>query len=277
MRSLRALLGTIVSLATVGVHSVPANAAPTANSSVVVQDTIIHLVGDAPVHAYVVRPGGHLPDHGAAGILFLHWFAPGTTGADRTEFLPEAIALAERGTVSVLPQQTFPWDANPVGDARDVATIKAELAVDRDLIGWLADDRQVDPARIGVVGHDYGAMYGAVLSDTDRRVRTAVAITPDATWGNWFVKYWLGYTGQQAAAYDALFATLDPVDHLGRLGTHLFLQFGDHDIYIDATTRHAFRVAAPQAAMVVYPADHSVAVQTAKDQRDSWLTWQLGL
>jgi hypothetical protein len=31
------------------------------------------------------------------------------------------------------------------------------------------------------------------------RRRTAVLATPDATWGHWFVKYWLGFTGQRAA------------------------------------------------------------------------------
>jgi dienelactone hydrolase len=284
MRPLRGIVGIVASMAMVGVTSVSAQAARTdagaaraPGGSVIVEDVTIRLPGDAPVHAYVVRPGGRQPDHAAAGILFLHWFAPGTTGADRAEFLSEAVALAEAGTVSLLPQQTFPWDANPVGDARDIATIKAEIAVDRNLIGWLAGDHQVDPARIGIVGHDYGAMYGAVLADTDGRVRTAVAITPDATWGNWFVKYWLGYTGDRAADYQALFASLDPIGHVNRLGSHLFLQFADHDIFIDAATRQAFMAAAPHAAVVVYPADHSVMVQTAKDQRDSWLAWQLRL
>jgi hypothetical protein len=51
-------------------------------------------------------------------------------------------------------------------------------------------------------------------------VHAAVLATPDATWGHWFVKYWLGYTGQCAVHYEGLFDKVQPVDHVSRLGTH---------------------------------------------------------
>ena len=86
-------------------------------------------VPDRPaVPAYLVRPAGPAFPDGAPAVLFLHWFDPRATDGDRTEFVAEAVRLAARGVVSLLPQQGFPWTGDPVGDARDVAAVEAELA-----------------------------------------------------------------------------------------------------------------------------------------------------
>ena len=128
-----------------------------------------------------------------------------------------------------------------------------------------------------MVGHDYGAMYGTLLTSADRRVHTAVFATPDATWGHWFVKYWLGFTGKRAARDDALVASLQPVRHVSRLGSHELFQWAGRDIFVAARVRKQFAAAAPQARVDFYPtADHQLttAAQTA---RDAFLAKQLRL
>lgn len=253
-----------------------ADADPTASASVTVSDVTLRVRGEQ-VPMYVVAPDRQRGQrgHANAGILFMHWFAPGTVGADRTEYLAAAVRLAQRGTVSFLPEGHFPWHADPIGTTADADAIRGQLAVFRDLLGRLAARGDVDPGRIAVVGHDYGAMYGALLA-SDPRVHAAVLETPDATWENWFLKFWLGFEGDQATQYAATFAGLEPVDAVRGLGAHLFLQFADDDFFIPAEVRDQWAAAAPGAKLTVYPADHALTT-AAQDDREAWLADELGL
>jgi dienelactone hydrolase len=269
-----ALVGVLAAVAAtpspaVGVHSAASK------TRVIVQDVRIPVHGQPAVSAYLVRSAGSLARHSHAGILFLHWL--GQIHSDRTEFLAEATELAPKGAVSLLPQGIFPWTAAPVGNQHDVATIKAQLAAFRACLNWLIKHRYIDPSRVAVVGHDYGAMYGALLAQTDHHVHTAVLATPDATWGHWFVKYWLGFTGAHATRYDALFAKLQPVDHVSRLGSHELFQWAGQDIFINAAVRGLFAKHAPKAKVDLYStSDHQLTDQAQAD-RDAFLANQLSL
>jgi dienelactone hydrolase len=261
------------------VAAAPPRAAGTSTSppvsQVIVQDVRVPVPGQQPVPAYLVRSAGNLKPGSHAGILFLHWL--GQIHSDRTEFLSEAIQLAPRGAVSLLPQGVFPWQAAPTGTVHDVTAIKQQFAVFQACLNWLIAKSYVSGSRVAVVGHDYGAMYATLLTSADPRVHAAVFATPDATWGHWFVKYWLGFKGKRAARYKAQFASLQPVRHVSRLGSHELFQWAARDIFVSASVRKQFAAAAPLAPVDFYPhADHQLttAAQTA---RDAFLTRQLGL
>lgn len=244
-------------------------------TQVSVQDIRVPVPGQQPVPAYLVRSAGALKPGSQAGILFLHWL--GQIHSDRTEFLAEAIQLAPRGAVSLLPQGVFPWRVAPSGKPADVTAIKQQLAVFQACLNWLISKNYVSGSRIAVVGHDYGAMYGALLANSDPRVHTAVLATPDATWGHWFVKYWLGFTGSRAAHYKALFASLQPVRHVSRLGSHELFQWAGKDIFVSASVRKRFAAAAPLSPVDFYPAaDHQLDT-AAEIARDKFLAAELGL
>ncbi|MGI9005169.1 MAG: dienelactone hydrolase family protein [Streptosporangiaceae bacterium] len=266
----------IFAAAAAGGTAVPAHASPPAAAArVVVSDIRIAVPGQAAVPAFLVRPAGRLRQHSQAGILFLHWL--GQIHSDRTEFLAEAIGLAERGAVSILPEGTFPWTVSPGGTARDVRRISRQLAAFRACLNKLFHAPSVDKSRVAVVGHDYGAMYGALLASSDHRVRAAVLATPDATWGHWFVKYWLGFKGKKAAAYDALFTRLQPVRHVSRLGRRELFQWAGSDIYVSAAVRREFALAAPHALVKLYQgADHQLT-SAAETDRAQFLARQLHL
>ena len=251
-----------------------AAAQPAAKSSVVIRDVTLNVRGTA-VSMYVVAPAAHRA-HSHAGILFLHWFAPGTVGADRTEYLADAVRLAEEGTVSFLPQGGFPWQADPIGTNADARAIRHQLAVFRSLLHRLANRADVDPTRVAVVGHDYGAMYAALLARSDRHVHAAVLQTPDATWENWFLKFWLGYEGEQAAQYAATFAELEPVDAIHGLGDRIYLQFADDDFFIPEEVRTAFAESDPGAKVSLYAAEHELNTDATTD-RLAWLETELNL
>jgi dienelactone hydrolase len=269
-----ALAGVLAAVA-VAPSGAVATRSPASKSQVIVQTVRIPVAGQHPVVAYLVRSAGTLRPHSHAGILFLHWL--GQIHSDRTEFLAEATELAPTGAVSLLPQGVFPWTVAPAGTPHDVTTVKQQLAAFRACLKWLTARRYVAGSRVAVVGHDYGAMYGALLAQTDKHVHTAVLATPDATWGHWFVKYWLGFTGDKATQYDARFAKLQPVRHVSRLGKHELFQWAGQDIYIGANVRNHFAQHAPQAKVDFYPNDDHQLTDGAQLDRDAFLSKQLGL
>ena len=263
-------------MATVAAASPPPGRTPASPvTQVSAQDVRVPVPGQQPVPAYLVRSAGALEPGSQAGILFLHWL--GQIHSDRTEFLAEAAQLAPRGAVSLLPQGVFPWRVAPSGKPADVTAIKQQLAVFQACLNWLISRSYVSGSRIAVVGHDYGAMYGALLANSDQRVHTAVVATPDATWGHWFVKYWLGFKGKRAARYKAQFASLQPVRHVSRLGSHELFQWAGQDIFVSASVRKRFAAAAPQSPVDFFPrADHQLTT-AAQITRDKFLTTELGL
>jgi dienelactone hydrolase len=266
--AIAAALGVLAAGAT-ALPGEAARPAPAALAQVIVQDIQVPVPGQPAVPAYLVRTDGGLKPGSQAGILWLHWL--GQIHSDRTEFLAEAIQLAGHGVVSLLPQGTFPWQVSPGGTKQDVTAIRNQLAAFRQALDVLIGNRYVDRSRIAIVGHDYGAMYGALLADENPTVSAAVLATPDATWGHWFVKYWLGYTGKKAAEYEALFSSLQPVRHVSRLGSRELLQWAGNDIYVSAGVRSRFAQAAPPARVDLYhDVDHQLVTQAQTD-RDAFL------
>jgi dienelactone hydrolase len=242
---------------------------------VVVQDISIQVPHQDPVQAYLVRPAGDLKKSSAAGVLFLHWL--GQVNNDRGEYLTEAITLAGQGVVSVLPQGYFPWVPNPDGTTGDVTLVENQVAAMRAALDRLASVRAVDESRIALVGHDYGAMYGAILADSDERVSAMVLEAPDALMGNWFAQFWLQLEGQEREDYLALFAHLNPVDHTARLGSHVLLQWAGEDFFIDQDVRDAYAASSPDAQVHLYPrADHQLT-DAARLDRLAFLREELAL
>lgn len=246
-----------------------------AATGVTIKDVRLSVPYGPPMPTYIVEPQGARAPRSMAGILFLHWL--GDVHSDRTEYLAEAVALASKGVVSVLPQGVFPWADAPDGTSDDLQRIDRQVSDFGTALDRLAANAAVDPTRIALVGHDYGAMFGALLSDEDPRISTAVFETPDARWGNWFATYWLGLQGAERAAYVRLFTTRDPVRHTARLGGHVLFQWAGKDVYVTPKVVADYARHDPDAQVLSYPnASHQLDDQAAAD-RDAFLAAQLGL
>jgi dienelactone hydrolase len=272
-------MATVVGLMAAGVSTASEAPRRTAHrpvtSQVVVEDISIPVPGQDPVQTYLVRPAGQLKKSSAPGVLWLHWL--GEINNDRSEYLPEAITLAGEGVVSVLPLGFFPWVPNPDGTTGDVTLVKNQVAAFRSALDRLAGVRGVDDSRIALVGHDYGAMYGALLADSDDRISTMVLQAPDALMGNWFAQFWLGLEGPERDAYLALFHGLDPVDHTARLGDHVLFQWAGDDSFIGQDVRDAYAANSPQAQVKLYPREDHEFRDDARVDRLAFLRGQLGL
>jgi dienelactone hydrolase len=271
----RLAVATMVGALLLGVTAAGVSAAVTDSSKpqpVVVTDIQIPVRGQAPVTAYLVRPVAKKHQK-LAGALYLHWFEPPNPTQNRTEFLSEAIALASKGAVAILPQLTFPWAGDPVGDQTDRAKVTNQLAaVEAAYQALLAQDG-VDSRRTAVIGHDYGAMYASLIG---KRAHAMVFMAGDATWANWFDTFWLGLEPDQAVAYRKVFAGLDPVDNVAR-AHDVYLQWAGRDIFVTPEVRAAFSTAKPSAKVSLYEKSDHFLTQDAKDDRLAWVSAELGL
>ena len=214
--------------------------------------------------ALVVRPAAPLRPGGAPGVLWLHWL--GHHRNDCSQFLPEAVALAARGVVSVLPQGTFPWLRRPTGSAVDASEVAAELERVRAAVDHLRALEAVAPDRTAIVGHDYGAMYALALRDADARV--VVAATPDSSWPHWFLTYW----ENPAAAPDECRDALEPYDPLAgaaELGDRLVLQWAEQDSYVPDHAAAMYAQVTGQARTFSYPYDHGLGDAAVRDRLEA--------
>jgi pimeloyl-ACP methyl ester carboxylesterase len=222
-----------------------------------------------------VRPDRPAHRHSLAGALYLHWFEPPGSTQNRTEFLAEAIDLARCGAVAILPQLSFHWLADPTGTPNDRTLVERQLAAVVSAYNRLEDMPEVHPHRTAVVGHDYGAMYGALLAQRDPRVRTGVFMAGDATWSNWFDTYWLDRSAD--GDYGEVFAGLDPIGNVGRLGSRLYFQWAGRDRFVPPQVRSAFADANPHARVSLYDSAGHALDQPAKADRAAFVRAELGL
>lgn len=111
---------------------------------------------------YVVTPPGKGP--GFAGIVWMH-----SGGA--LQWLPDAKLMAAAGAVSVIIDSTPPAAETPEAfrDSMIRAVVDMRRAAD-----ILIARPHVDPKKLAIVGHSFGAMMAAVAASVDRRFRAAV-------------------------------------------------------------------------------------------------------
>ncbi len=234
--------------------------------------TFAQAAGTARIHAVLVRPD--LP--AGSAVLFVHWLGEDPATTNLSEFMPDAVALAASGTTSLLvdaPWAQPDWFEKLRSPATDYDDSIAEVENLRRALDVLASIPGVESWRLAYVGHDFGAMYGAVLSGVDPRPKYYVLAAGTTTFSEWFL---LGAKPADQAAYIARMAPLDPLAYLARSQARGFLlQFAKHDAYIPLAKARAFAAAAPEPKVVTfYDADHALATQTAHDDRVSWLNAQ---
>jgi len=210
------------------------------------------------------------------GVLFVHWLGdPKTTNL--TEFHRDALTVAQRGNVALLIDAMWAqkdWYEKLRTPETDYAnSIKQVIDLRRSLDVLLAEPG-VEAHRVAYVGHDFGAMYGAVLSGVDMRPRWYVLMAGNPSFEKW---YTYEAKPKDPAAYAAQMVRLDPLQYLAASNAKEFLlQFGDKDRYISAEEAQRFSAAAPLPhGTFIYKADHRLDVPEAFSDRMAWLEARL--
>lgn len=205
-------------------------------------------------------------------VLWVHWLGLAAT-TNHTEFESDAHELAQHGVTSMLVD--MPWSQPKWFDTRtpagDYAATIAQVTALRRALDCLVRLPGVDAARIAFVGHDFGAMDGALLLAVDDRPRYAVLMAPTLSFWEWYL---LGAQPADRAAYIAQMSVFDLPGWLekGRQKATL-LQFGSADEYVSQATGIAIRNATPDRdrTFKAYRLDHALDDDTARDDRRAWL------
>lgn len=248
--------------------------------AVTVEDVTFRGAGGAPVEAYVVRPSeGRGP---FAAVLFVHWFAPPHPNSNRTQFLEEARALARRGAVSLLVS-TFWSDPARYRARRWQDDYRNTLDQARDLrraLDVLLSRPGVDAARVAYVGHDYGAMFGALLSGVDPRPRAYALIAGAARFPDWYLFGSASGTpaGEELEGFRRRFAPLDPVNSVRLSKAAFLLQYGEDDRFTPRENFVELYLAAPAPKrLATYASDHPMDAAAIRRDRTEWLAERLSL
>jgi pimeloyl-ACP methyl ester carboxylesterase len=228
--------------------------------------------------ATLVMPAGAASARKPA-VLFLHWYEPPRPTSNRTEFLPDAIDLAQSGVVSLLVDT--PWAADDWFPKRNAArdyefTVQMTANVRRAIDVLLAQSG-IDTTRVALVGHDFGAMWGALAAAEDPRITHLVYMAGTRSFSDWYL-FTPKKEGADKEAFVAKMAPLDPIVALGRIAPRpVLLQFGTKDQFVknDAAQAMADAVAGPKT-MKTYEFEHELTYQARLD-RLAWLKEQFKL
>lgn len=161
-----------------------------------------------PVEAYLLRPSGDRPPRGAPGVVVFHSTVDHTirqpAGLEGEPDKHIGLQLARRGYVAICPRN-FLWQYSRPGTIEEavdwlaarhpgVSGMAKMLFDGVRAVDALAALPDVDPKRIGAIGHSLGAKEVLYLSAFDDRVRASVSSEGGIglTYSNWEAPWYLG-------------------------------------------------------------------------------------
>jgi dienelactone hydrolase len=227
------------------------------------------------VTAYAIVPAR--PAH-PAGIVWQHWGQ-----GDRSSFLPEALALARKGAASILVNA--PWlraGAKPANTPEEELAQWLQSAVDiRRAADALVRQYGVQAARLGYVGHSYGATLGGVIAVGERRFRALVLMGGFASLSDAMLhpKQGPAPTGERTRKSAAALAAIDAERYIGQAApAALLLQFARYDHFIDQRQADRYAAAASNPKDVRwYECGHEFNDPESARDREAFLDKALGL
>ena len=222
------------------------------------------------VRAFVVLPARRTP---TAGVLFLHGYA-GRNAASRDQFVGEAVTLAGAGVASVLPSGFFPWLEAPSALERDRQFVTKQVIQFRRAIDLLREQVGAS-ARLAVVGHDFGAMYAAILAGADHRAASYVIMAGTPAFPDWFN---IISPGVATTEYRSGFVPLNPITWIRSASqARVLFQFGRQDGFVSRARANAwFRAATGRKEIRFYTAGHELN-SAARTYRLRWVRARLGV
>ena len=225
------------------------------------------------VKAYLVSPSGAGP---LAGILWVHWL--GEKKSNRTQFLDEAVALASRGTVSLLVDAMWSdsgWYEKRVPE-EDYANSIGQVIALRRAMDLLLAQPGVDAKRVAIVGHDYGGMYATIMGGVDQRATTYVLLAVTPSLNDWA---YFGTQPKSPVGYIQQNAVFEIPIYLREIKNASFLfQFGKEDFFVSgAGAAIYFRSANGRKERKFYDAKHDMGKPEIHVDREAWLLKELNL
>ena len=194
----------------------------------------VHVVsyeGAGRVNGFLIVPRA-VDRHPA--VLFLHG-----SGGNREDLLLPALELASHGFVTMT-----------ISQPNDTATFRPLVVNARRALDLLAARRDVDPARLGLVGYSLGAQTAAILAGDDVRLKA------------------IGIVAGRGSAV--------PLHWIRRAHAHLFFQAGTKDEIVPHPQLVALIRAAPDHPLVRWYATGHGMNRRSFDDQVAWLVREIG-
>jgi dienelactone hydrolase len=234
------------------------------------------------VTAYLVVPPGKGP---FPAVIYGHWCMPGSEKKNRTQFLDEAIVLANSGVLSLLPDHVsvhpgFIEDNSPLNDKQIAVEVQQDVNLRRGA-DLLVARRDVDPKRLAYVGHSCDAKAGGFLSGIDKRFKAFVIMAGDLSDKvNMTTKEFQNYRRKVGAekfdVFTARYAWMDAGEYVSRAAPAVvFLQYASEEPFLNGDlAKKYFEIASEPKKLKVYDAQHALNSEATRD-RIAFLAEQL--
>jgi hypothetical protein len=207
----------------------------------------------------------------------LHWLGAPPDN-DRSEFFEDAVQLANHGVTSLLveaPWANPEWFPNRKLDEDLLATTQY-MAQLQSYFDYLIAEAKPKGNKIALVGHDFGAMYGALLLPGENAIRYAVIMAAVPDFADWFLlNRKLGESETQQ--YREQMSVVAPSRYLRcARNLNVLFQFAKNDKYVSREQASAFIDSARADKTVLwYPGGHDLQQASRKDRVD-WLLKKVG-
>ncbi|MBI5028927.1 MAG: hypothetical protein HZB51_00265 [Chloroflexi bacterium] len=226
--------------------------------------------------AEIIRPEGDGP---FAAILYVHWYEPESSDSNRTQFQNEATRMAQRGAICLLVETL--WSDRDFflkrTQADDYENSRRQVIELRQAMEVLLAEPGIDPHRFAYVGHDFGAMYGALTGSIDPRPTHYVLMAGTPRFPDWYL-YAPKLIGDARQAFIETMTPLDPITHIAKLSpAPILFQFATDDPHVPKERAQAFfDVAGEPKEIRWYSAGHGLNEQVTQE-RIEWISQQLHL
>lgn len=249
--------------------------------------TVFEISYDSPkggrVPGYLVVPSGK---QSFPAVVYMHW-GQGNKG----EFLSEAVEMARSGAIGIMIDAPY-WrpDVPPPAKGKEAESERdgyIQMVVDlRRAVDVLVARKDVDPDRIGYVGHSLGATWGAPLAVAEKRIKVLVLmgglpkVPPD--WDDDSFYQQVQRATMPKAEFDkeaAVLAPIEPERFAPNTGpAKIYFQWAQHDMYISRKSADEyFNAVGGPKEQKWYFTSHEFNDAGSKSDRASWLMHALGI
>jgi dienelactone hydrolase len=249
--------------------------------------TVSEISYDSPkggrVPGYLVIPSGKGP---FPAIVYMHWGQ-----GNRSQFLSEAVTMAQRGAVGIMIDAPY-WrlDVPPPAKGKEAEGERdgyIQLVVDlRRAVDVLVSRKDVDPGRIGYVGHSLGATWSAPLAAAEKRIKVLVVmgalpkIPPDWDDDSFYMQLQRARAPRDNFDKEATaVAPIEPEKFAAHTGpAKMYFQWAQHDMYISRKLADEyFNAVGGPKEQKWYFTSHEFNDAESKADRASWLMHTLGI
>ena len=237
---------------------------------VAIHDLAFSSPGHGRVTAYWIVPRQQAR---VAALIYVH---PGP--GNRTNFLDEALLLARGapGAASLLIEapwaQAEAW-GRTMGEPGHDREEHCRTAIDlRRAVDFVSSRPDVDPKRLGYIGHSFGAMFGGILASVEKRL-TAFALMSGV--GSFAEVAALNIPTLQGKALDEYrrgVAAIDPINFINRAApAPLFFQLARQDVFPHEKLLAYATAGSEPKRISWYDADHYSVNAAGRGDRMKWL------